>query len=116
MIKNLDAVAFLAGKPCRDVHQAWKLAKRTASADLQRGNYVLAFKTMCMLLKIRHLHLPDKVGDRVFLFNELLTITEVTPDIVTLTGNDGKPRPLPLLNLILCERRQPSFPSNQAKA
>ncbi len=113
MIKTLDGLSFLTGKPYPVVHEAWKLARRTATADLQRGNYVLTFKTMCMILKVRYTHLPELIGDRVFLLNELLEVTAATPESVTLADQNGVPRVLPLLNLILCERRRPNIPGTK---
>ena len=116
MIKVLEGVAFMTGMKYVSVHKAWKLARKASSANLQRGNYVLTFKTLCTILKVRSVHLPTEVGEMVFFMGSLVTIKEATPTTVSLTDAAGVTQTLPLFNLILCERRQPSIQGYKAKA
>lgn len=116
MIKVLEGVAFMTGMSYVSVHKAWKLARKASSANFQRGNYVLTFKTLCTILKVRSVHLPTEINETVFFMGNLVTIKDATPSTVSLTDSTGTTQILPLLNLILCERRQSNIQGNKAQA
>lgn len=115
MNDTVTALAVLAKVGRKKAHTAWKLAKKHATADLKRGDYVKVFKTFCKLLELQVDHLPDGVGDNVVMYGrhyKIVGSTNVTFDLV-LYGSTNT-LSLPLLNLILCGKRQSDIQATEA--